>query len=520
MSFKNISTSTKTINFIFYFLLLDQKKQKSRRKAISIFSSHKNLRSTTRKICISLLFAKTSRTLTNVCVGLYNSISLKASTNKNIILVIILVFSCFSNLKSQTAIQQSQAIYDYLKTNHLEKIDALFDTLGMGKLIKAMQTDAYKKELAILGKPKKLLAIYDEDAGCKKRTAIAIEFKKEKKLVTILFNQQHRIENLKMMPYTETPFHILKGYKGFSEVTDLTTEVKTRDGLTLGANIAFGDTSKQKSPLVILVQGSGPSDRDETIGPNKIFRDLAQGLAQQGVVSLRYDKRTYAYSNNLTVLNDSLTLYEETINDAIDAVNIARQFTFIDTTQIYIIGHSQGAMCAPKMAELCPKLKGIIMMAAPSKNLVDIIPEQVEYLANLDDSISNQEQMQINSVKWMVEKIKSPTLSNKTPKTMLMGASAKYWKSVLNYNQVETAKKLTLPIFILNGERDYQVRMIEFDTWHEELNKHKNVTYQYYQKLNHLFLEGEGTPNANEYYIPGHIPQYVIDDLVKFILKK
>jgi hypothetical protein len=177
-------------------------------------------------------------------------------------------------------------------------------------------------------------------------------------------------------------------------------------------------------------------------------------------------------------------------------------------------------MCVPMMAALCPKLKGIIMMAAPTKNLVDIIPEQIEYLANLDDSISNKEQIQINSIKWMVEKIKSPTLSNKTPKAMLMGASATYWKSVLNYNQVETAKKLSLPIFILNGERDYQVRMIEFDTWHEELNKHKNVTYQYYQKLNHLFLEGEGTPNPKEYDVPGHIPQYVIDDLVKFIFKK
>ncbi len=433
--------------------------------------------------------------------------------------LIILLLS-FSSLYSQTVVQQSQQIFENLNSNKLEKIDALFDTIGLGKLLKMMQMDVYKKELTVLGKPKKMLAIYDEDAGCKKRASIAIQFKKEKKLLTILFNSKNKIESLKFMTYTDAPFYILKGYKGFSEVTDLTTEVKTRDGLTLGANIAFGDTSKKKSPLVILVQGSGPSDRDETIGPNKIFRDLAQGLAQQGIVSLRYDKRTYAYTNNGSVLNDSLTLYEETINDAIDALNTARQFTFIDTTQIYIIGHSQGAMCAPKMAELCLKLNGIIMMAAPTKNLVDIIPEQTEYLANLDDSVSNLEQMQINSIKWMVDKIKSPALSYKTPKAMLMGASAKYWKSILNYNQVETAKKLTLPILILNGERDYQVPMLEFDTWHEELNSHKNVQYHYYPKLNHLFLEGEGKPNPTEYDIPGHIPQIVIDDLVKFILKK
>ena len=81
-------------------------------------------------------------------------------TKELIYAVLILINVCFSTskLSSQTAIQQSQAVFDYLKTNHTEKIDALFDTLGFGKLIKAMQTDAYKKELAVLGKPKKLLA--------------------------------------------------------------------------------------------------------------------------------------------------------------------------------------------------------------------------------------------------------------------------------------------------------------------------------------------------------------------------
>lgn len=438
---------------------------------------------------------------------------------KNNILSLSILLSSFLSLKSQTAVQQSQQIFDYLKKKQTEKIDALFDTLGMGKFIRNIETDAYKKELTILGKPKKLLKMYNENAGCNKRTALAIQFKKENKLLIILFNKNNKILSLKFTTYMDEPFHILKGYQGFSEVTDLTTEVKTRDGLILEANIAFSDTTKKKSPLVIFVQGSGPSDRDETIGPNKIFRDLEQGLAQQGIVSIRYDKRTYAYANNLTVLNDSLTLYEETINDAIDAVHTARQFSFIDTTQIYIIGHSQGAMCAPKIAELCPKIKGIIMMAAPAKNLVDVIPEQINYLARLDDSISNAEQMQINSIKWMVDKIKSPSLSNKTPKAMLMGASAKYWQSVLNYNQIETAKKLTLPILILNGERDYQVTMAEFKTWQKELTTNKNILYHSYPKLNHLFLEGEGKPNPKEYDIPGHVPQMVINDIAKFIFR-
>lgn len=424
----------------------------------------------------------------------------------------------FLTLKSQNPVEISKQLFSFLKSSDYNKIDALFDTTSMMKFINLNQTAAYKKELETLGKPKKLIALYDEPAGCKTRTALAIQFKKEKKLLKILFNSQNKIESLSFEEkYTETPFFQLKGYQGFSEVTDLTTEIKTRDGLKLGANIAFGDTSKDKCPLVIFVHGSGPNDRDATIGPNKVFRDMAQGLAQQGIVSLRYDKRTYAYQFDTNVVNDSMTIYKETINDAIDAVNVAKQFSFIDTTKIFVVGLSQGAMCAPKIAELCPKLAGIIMMAGPANNLLVVLQEQMEYQANLDGVVSDKEQMQLTSVKWMVNKIKDPNLSDKTPKAALMGAHPKYWKSFLNYNQVETARKLTLPIYILNGERDVQVLMKEFNLWQKELADKKNVQFKSYPLADHLFLEFEGKPNPNEYFIPNHVPQHIIDDLTRFI---
>lgn len=433
--------------------------------------------------------------------------------------LISLLISCFA-LKAQNPLQISKQIYTYLKSSDYEKIDALFDTTGLMKLVAIGQKLSYKNALKELGKPKKLLQIHEQTRGCKNETALAIQFKKEKKLLKILFNSEQKIESLTFDDkYTESPFFQLKGYQGFSEVTDLQTDVKTRDGLTLGANISFGDTSKRKSPFAIFVHGSGPNDRDGTIGPNKVFRDMAQGLAQQGIVSLRYDKRTFVYQFEPKVVNDSMTIYEETINDAVDAVNLAKQFSFIDTNQIFIIGLSQGAMCAPKIAELCPQIKGIIMMAGPANNLLTVLPEQMEYQANLDGEITDMEQMNLTAVKWMVNKIKDPNLSYKTPKAALMGASVKYWKSFLNYNQVETAKKLILPIYILNGERDVQVLMKEFNIWQKELVGMKNVEFQSYPLADHLFLEFEGKPDPNEYFIPSHIPQHIIDDLANFIKK-
>jgi hypothetical protein len=62
-------------------------------------------------------------------------------------------------------------------------------------------------------------------------------------------------------------------------------------------------------PALVLVHGSGPHDRDETIGPNKPFRDLAWGLASQGIAVLRYEKRTKAHAARTAAIKDGFTVY-------------------------------------------------------------------------------------------------------------------------------------------------------------------------------------------------------------------
>ena len=74
-------------------------------------------------------------------------------------------------------------------------------------------------------------------------------------------------------------------------------------------------------PAVVLLAGSGPQDRDETIGPNHVFKDLAEGLSTRGIVVLRYDKRTYAYK---TLDPQTTTVKEEVIDDGVAAVKLLR----------------------------------------------------------------------------------------------------------------------------------------------------------------------------------------------------
>lgn len=417
----------------------------------------------------------------------------------------------------------SQEVFEALKKNKPENIESLFDTTGIGKIIKA-QSLAVLSDLRQNGKVKKLLGYWEEQEGCKTRTAMLIHYRRlhihtynDTSMLYIVFNERKQIQQISVGKPTQEPFYILKGYKGLAEVTDLYTSFKTQDGLTLEGNITFSDTTKKKLPLVIFVHGSGPSDRDETIGPNKPFRDLAQGLSQKGIAGFRYDKRTYAYQFNMKPRSDSMTLYHEVIADALDAVRKSKQFTFIDTNRIFIVGHSLGASYAPEIARLDPSIKGLVMLAGTSRPYYELLPEQVKYMASLDDSISTQEQMQITSVNWMVDKIGEPTPDSKS-KAMYLGASAIYWNSVKEYNQAKTARKLSIPLLFMNGERDYQVNMSEFDLWKKALLTKQNVTFKSYPKLTHLLMEGEGKPDPKEYDKPSHVPQYVIDDIADFIL--
>lgn len=417
----------------------------------------------------------------------------------------------------------SQEVFEALKKNRFEKIDGLFDTTGIGKILKA-QSLSVLSDLRQNGKVKKLLGYWEDEEGCKTKTAMLIQYRRthihtynDTSMLYIVFNGQKHIQHISVGRPTQQPFYILKGYQGLAEVTNLYTNFKTQDGLTLEGNITFSDTTKKKLPLVIFVHGSGPNDRDETIGPNKPFRDLAQGLSQKGIAGLRYDKRTYAYQFNMKPRSDSMTLYYETIADALDAVRKSKQFTFIDTNRIFIVGHSLGASYAPEIARLAPAIKGLVMLAGTSRPYYELLPGQIQYMASLDDSISTQEQMQITSVNWMVDKIRELTPDSKS-KAMYLGASNIYWNSVKEYNQAKTARKLTIPMLIMNGERDYQVNIGELDLWKKALLTRQNVTFKTYPKLTHLFMEGEGKPDPKEYDKPNHVPQYVIDDIADFIL--
>jgi hypothetical protein len=116
---------------------------------------------------------------------------------------------------------------------------------------------------------------------------------------------------------------------------------------------------KEARAAVVLVHGSGPNDRDETVGPNKPFRDLAQGLASRGIAVLRYDKRTKVHGMKMGGIMNTFTVKEETVDDALAAVALLRKTEGIDPRRVFVLGHSLGGTLAPRIAKGDPGIAGL-----------------------------------------------------------------------------------------------------------------------------------------------------------------
>jgi len=269
-------------------------------------------------------------------------------------------------------------------------------------------------------------------------------------------------------------------------------------------------------PAVVLVHGSGPNDRDETLGPNKMFKDLALGLASRGIAVLRYEKRTKQYGARMATI-DRFTVKDETIDDALAAVAALRQTAKINPARIVIAGHSLGAMLVPRMGPLDTKLAGLISLAGPARALEQAVLAQTKYLVNADGRITADEQKAIDDAEKLVASVTALTTADASSKASIFGAPASYWLDLRGYEPPVAARSVSQPLLVLQGERDYQVTMEDFAKWKASLEGQPRVTFRSYPALNHMFLPGVGRSLPEEYNTPGHVPVEVIDDIAAWI---
>lgn len=274
-------------------------------------------------------------------------------------------------------------------------------------------------------------------------------------------------------------------------------------------------------PAVLIVQGSGPQDRDGSLADNKPYRDLAWGLATRGVAVLRFDKRAFAHRGNpklLAPLLKDVTPKTEVLDDALAALALLRKTPGIDPARVYVAGHSLGGALAPRLARLDGRLAGLVVLAGPTRPLEDLVVEQVEYLHSLSDSPSAEARAELAKIRRQAARVKDPKLTRDVPPTeLLFGTPASYWLALREYDAAATAAREKVPMLVVQGGRDYQVTDKDFDGWKKALAGRKDVTFRRYDGLNHLMMAGKGKPTPAEYERAGHVDRGLVEDVAAWV---
>ncbi|HTW97387.1 MAG TPA: alpha/beta hydrolase [Acidimicrobiales bacterium] len=271
-----------------------------------------------------------------------------------------------------------------------------------------------------------------------------------------------------------------------------------------------------KAPAVVLLAGSGPQDRDVTIGRNKPLKDLAWGLASRDIAVLRFDKVTFALRDELAGVA-SFTLADEYLPQALGAIELLSRHPAVDGERIFVLGHSLGGTVAPRVAAAAPSVAGLVVMAGGSVPMHWAAVHQLRYLASLDPS--GGAMTAVEEMAARARAVDDPALSATTPASSLpFGVPAEYWLDVRAYDPVATAAGLRLPMLILQGGRDYQVTVEEdLARWESGLADRPDVTFRLFPADDHLFFAGDGPSTPAGYEAAQHVDAEVVAEVAAWL---
>lgn len=435
---------------------------------------------------------------------------------KSILLVVTLLFT--TTAFSQNVIQLFNSASDFFKLLQEEKFTEAYTTFD-DTLKSKLPEDNLKKLWFDMstkyGKPESFDPIQSKAQGEFFAVTVEGKFANADQNFILGFNKAQKIVGIFLAPPKNAAAYAKPTYAD----TNLYAEKQVYIGAAGKQLAAIITTPKnvKNFPVVVFVHGSGPGDMDETVGPNKPFKDLAAGFASKGIGSIRYVKRTLIYPNEFA---NPYTVKEEVLDDAQAAVAMAKTIAGADPKNVYVFGHSLGGMLAPKIAATSD-LAGIILAAAPARKLSDIITDQNKYMFELSKDTTAENKKHLDEAIVQIDKSRITQLGTTIkPDSVILGLPAKYWADINSYNQVAVAKGLSKRIYILQGGNDFQVSKTDFDGWNTALAKKKNVTLKFYPELNHLLSPQTEKGTIAQYQTPVSVSETLVNDVSSWVKAK
>lgn len=289
----------------------------------------------------------------------------------------------------------------------------------------------------------------------------------------------------------------------------------------LNGLLTMPDGASGLLPAVVMVHGSGPSNMDEKVKKLTPFKDLAEGLASHGIASLRYDKRTFAHARKVAKANP--TVREETIDDALLAVQMLKNDPRIDGERVFVLGHSMGAMLAPRIDAEGADAKGLIMMAATPYRLEEVVLRQLDQGSESVSLLKGIVRLERKIFSRKFDGLYQMSDEEARRKRFVGSISLYYFKEMGQKTAVDYLLESDKPVLIMQGERDFQVLAEDdYRTLQEQLAGRANTSFRLYPGLNHAFVDAlydDILKASKEFGVERHIGDEVIGDIAAFILE-
>jgi hypothetical protein len=287
--------------------------------------------------------------------------------------------------------------------------------------------------------------------------------------------------------------------------------------------LTIPDEGNAPFPAVVLVHGSGSSDMDSKVLNIRPFKDVAEGLAKNGVASIRYDKRSFAHARKMMKQKIMITAKEEAIEDAILAAGILKSDSRIDSNRVFIAGVSLGGLLVPRIDAEGGDFAGLILLAAPARRLEEVMKDQMEdaSLKKPGGILGWIMKKQANKLFSKLENLYDMSDEEAKSISIMGGTTAFYFKDMGKKRVSEYLESSTKPILVLHGDGDFQVSTEkDFNEFKRILQNHQNASFKLYPGLNHAFMPvvcGEIKSPKEEYSKPQHVADYVISDIADWI---
>jgi len=244
----------------------------------------------------------------------------------------------------------------------------------------------------------------------------------------------------------------------------------------------------QPVPACVLVHDFEASDRDLTKGETKLFKDIAEQFAKNGIATLRYDKRTYTYPDAPIE-----SVSDEVIQDALSAATLLQSNSCIDSERIVVLGIGLGGMLAPRIVtESEGMCRGVIVIGSTTDRLINVVYQREK------DSVAILPEEEAKVVKNAVRNIGKMEEAVARELT-LFGKNGYYFWDFEQYDAVKTIQKTRMPIFVAHGTKDAEVKLADgYESYREDLGKDARFAeYRAYRRLNHLLMSDVST-NAQD----------------------